>query len=68
MFRGSLLEITEGHLVNGYLFLKLTLLHRQKRVSDQIMADLQTKLALRKWAEQRPQVQVALGLLDPTKM
>jgi hypothetical protein len=46
----------------------LTLLLRQKRVSDQILADLETKMALSKWAGQILHVPVGLGQVDPKKM
>jgi len=43
----------------------LTLLHRQKRVSDQRLADLETKIRL---AGQIFHVPVGYGQVDPKKM
>ena len=46
----------------------LMLIHRQKRVSDQRLAELETYMALRKLAGKLVTVPVGFGQVDPAKM
>jgi hypothetical protein len=46
----------------------LILLHRQKRVSDQRLAELETYMALRRMAGKLVTVPLGFGQVDPAKM
>lgn len=46
----------------------LIFLHRQKRVSDQRLAELETYMALRKMAGKLVTVPLGFGQVDPAKM
>lgn len=63
-----MLEVTERHLLKDPYFIMLMFLCRQKRVSDQRLAELETYMALRKMAGKLVTVPLGFGQVDPAKM